>query len=282
MNKLTSFFKPLSYRGVVIEYASGKKQDLKQMDYNVKSIDDSIVITADLSEYFAKITYQKTSEKVIKVKSVLTPKTNDIKDKVRKLTTLKVFGVYSESALLVRQNFIESKIAERSNHEKTAISEDFISIYEKTNVDSAVTFISNVNAKFYSNVNFKQSKTGVLFGIETVIPYSFEGEIIGEEWTVYLKTPTVTALQDNVKDYPISNEFENPVGWSTWDYYATSATEDDVIKNVDFIANNAELKDKIKYIAIDDGWEQREGDWVSGMRYPNGLKHTVDYIKSKG
>ena len=39
MNKLTSFFKPLSYRGVVIEYASGKKQDLKQMDYNYQLMD---------------------------------------------------------------------------------------------------------------------------------------------------------------------------------------------------------------------------------------------------
>ena len=48
--------------------------------------------------------------------------------------------------------------------------------------------------------------------------------------------PADAALIKCADSFSNGRKFENPIGWSTWDYYFTSATEDDVKENVDFIA----------------------------------------------
>ncbi len=284
MNKklVSKFINCLSFRGVELEYCSGKKEDFENLPITYDYTENSLILTAELSEYYLSFIYSLVGENAVSIKSVATPKHDNVSDKIRKIISLKGFLKLSKDALVVKQNFIESKVVNRSNDEKTSISVDFLSVYEKSNIESAISFLANTRCKFYTEVVYKNLSSGTTFNLVTVIPYTYEGVIEGEEWTVYGNISTVDALKEHLKDIPFSEDFEKPIGWSTWDYYATSATENDVIKNVDFIANNPYLKDKVKYIAIDDGWEQREGDWVSGMRYPSGLKHTVDYVKDKG
>ena len=284
MNKklVSKFLNDISFKGLEIEYCSGKKENFEKVIAIYDYTDTALILTFELCEYYISFIYDRISEVAFSVKAVATPKQGEIKDKIRKIISLKCFSNFTSTALIVKENFIDSKIIEREKDEKTSISVDFLSVYEKGSVNNATTFLANTCSKFYTEISYENIKKGVLFNIITNIPYTYEGVIESESWTVYSNISTVDALKENVKEIPLTDDFSKPIGWSTWDYYATSATEDDVKENVDFIANNPCLKDKVKYIAIDDGWEQREGDWVSGMRYPSGLKSTVDYIKSKG
>jgi hypothetical protein len=56
--------------------------------------------------------------------------------------------------------------------------------------------------------------------------------------------------------------FKDPVcGWNSWDYYTWTVTEDDVLENARFIANDPVLSKHVKRIIIDDGWQHCYGEW---------------------
>ena len=233
-----------------MEFVSGKKLTLNQMAIIFVYTQLGICIHAELDEYRADFFYQKVQSDVVSCKAVLTPKTDSVKDKIRKITSLKAFGFYSQDALLIKQDFTNSGIIERQKKDKKGISENYLSIYEKDRQDNAVTFTSCLQAKFYSHVAYEQRKNGILFSLTTIVPISFVGKIEREEWKVHLHSPTVDALAQSVQGYPKTNEFVKPIGWSTWDYYFTSATENDVKANVDFIARNKMLKEKVRYTIL--------------------------------
>ena len=134
----------------------------------------------------------------------------------------------------------------------------------------------------YSEINLEKNKKTFTLSFDTVIPLSFEGDIVCQKWNIINGIPTDKAIIKTAEQYEVKRDFEAPVGWSTWDYYFTSANENDVKENIDFIAADPILSKKIRYIALDDGWQQREGDWESGCRYPSGLKEMVRYINEKG
>jgi len=77
-----------------------------------------------------------------------------------------------------------------------------------------------------------------------------------------------------------------PVIWNSWTNYYYKVTEDDVIRNVDWIVNNLSAYG-LKYIVIDDGPERGEhGEhyWISNWNketFPHGPQWLVEYIKSK-
>ena len=78
-----------------------------------------------------------------------------------------------------------------------------------------------------------------------------------------------------------------PVMWNSWTNYYYMVTEDEVIKNVDWIVEN--FNDYgLEYVVIDDGperGEQGEHYWISNWNektFPLGGKGLAEYIKSKG
>ena len=166
---LNKMINPLKFCGVEVEYASGKKQDFNKVKKSVIQEENLVKLAYDLVEYNAEFLYKKVKENIISINATFTPKTESVKDKIRKVTSLKVFGKFSKDALLVKENFVESKIVERSKEDKKGISEDFLSIYEKSGVNNAVTFTANVNAKFYSCIAFEQKNNGVNFSVQTTI-----------------------------------------------------------------------------------------------------------------
>ena len=77
-------------------------------------------------------------------------------------------------------------------------------------------------------------------------------------------------------------------GWCSWYYYYGQESEDDIIENMKQLSNSP-LKDKIKVIQIDDGWnlpynghERVWGDWYPGGKFKNGMKHIADVIHEYG
>jgi alpha-galactosidase len=73
-----------------------------------------------------------------------------------------------------------------------------------------------------------------------------------------------------------------PVGWNSWDYYYSSVSAADIVENMDAIQSDKVLSQKIKYILIDMGWAEQEGEWYPNHRFPGGTKKIAKEIKERG
>ncbi len=62
-----------------------------------------------------------------------------------------------------------------------------------------------------------------------------------------------------------------PAGWNSWDYYRWTITEEEVLKNAEFIANDPVLSKHVKRIIVDDGWQYCYGEWEANPRFPSGM-----------
>lgn len=71
-------------------------------------------------------------------------------------------------------------------------------------------------------------------------------------------------------------------GWNTWEAYHGSINSDVIMENANAIAAIPWLRDRIRYITIDDGWERRYGDWIPNDRFPEGMDGLAKRIASKG
>jgi hypothetical protein len=70
-------------------------------------------------------------------------------------------------------------------------------------------------------------------------------------------------------------------GWCSWFYTLTKVSEQEVLANTKFVAEN--LKEYgLEYVQIDEGFQRLHGDWQGNERFPHGLKWLVDQIKSYG
>lgn len=81
---------------------------------------------------------------------------------------------------------------------------------------------------------------------------------------------------------------EIATGWCSWYYYYDTATEEDIDRNIQALAAS-DLKDKVRVIQIDDGWNLPApdaariwGDWQAGGMFPKGMKELADRIQAKG
>ena len=71
-------------------------------------------------------------------------------------------------------------------------------------------------------------------------------------------------------------------GWNSWDYYRWTITEDEVMKNAEFIAKDPVLKQHVKRIIIDDGWQYCYGEWEANPNFPGGMKKLADRLRKLG
>ena len=109
---------------------------------------------------------------------------------------------------------------------------------------------------------------------------------------------TVTLVQDYMRVHrnlpwfePLDrDQFERPpAGWCSWYYYYLNISEEEVVKNTDWLAEHLKPYG-CEWVQIDDGWQGRgEGygtnrDWLvtSNKDFPNGMKWSADYIRGKG
>ncbi len=71
-------------------------------------------------------------------------------------------------------------------------------------------------------------------------------------------------------------------GWNSWDYYRWTITEEEVLKNAEFIKNDTVLSQHIKRITVDDGWQYCYGEWDANPLFPNGMKSLAEKLKDMG
>lgn len=243
--------KYIAYIGTETEYSDGTKAFAEKSDGTEVNI------------------FEKDGYTTVQVKSFS-------KKRIRKLKILLRFKEnIADKNILVHGSF-GSGFKKVSEIEEKITSKYFFSVFDENGV--GISFMNAIPAKFDSDIIFKNEE----ISLETIIPYSYTGEVISENFVVSEKIPYTEAYLYNAEKSKCDKEWEDVIGWGSWDYYYTSVDEEAVRENVEFIHNDELLSKKIKYIAIDDGWQQREGDWKEGARFPNGLSKTVDYIRGKG
>lgn len=71
-------------------------------------------------------------------------------------------------------------------------------------------------------------------------------------------------------------------GWNSWDYYRWTITEDEVLKNAEFIKRDPVLSKHVKRIIIDDGWQYCYGEWEANPLFKSGMKSLADNISRMG
>jgi len=78
-----------------------------------------------------------------------------------------------------------------------------------------------------------------------------------------------------------------PIGWCSWYFYYPNITEEEVLKNLEFLAQH--LKPfGLEYVQIDDGWQGPGphhvwcGDWEANEKFPHGMKWLADQIHKRG
>jgi len=70
-------------------------------------------------------------------------------------------------------------------------------------------------------------------------------------------------------------------GWNTWDYFTDKVVESDVAKAVEVISSYPWMKAKMRYIIVDDSWQNLTGDWLPGDRYGS-IERSIKTIQEAG
>jgi hypothetical protein len=70
-------------------------------------------------------------------------------------------------------------------------------------------------------------------------------------------------------------------GWCSWFYTYEFVTEEEVIRNAEFVSVNMK-QSGLEYIQVDEGYQRFHGEWEGNDRFPHGMKWLAEKIKSYG
>jgi hypothetical protein len=257
---------------ISVEFASGKTLEIPFAES----------MEASVGEYWGRFFLTEVESDVWEIGAVLSAK-GEVCDPASRITTVSMTLPWRETDRVLTQGpaFAEG-IWPLEKLPDSLEFRDFFAFFHTEDPKDGLTLLPKLPARFRSGILLEREAGILKVRGYTEIPLSFRGDICCQTWRLYPDRDPVDALQNAAADFGTSEPMEPSVGWSTWDYYFTSATETDVKENTDFIAADPILREKVRYIALDDGWQQREGDWREGIRYPGGLKNLVSYIREKG
>jgi len=238
--------KYIEYIGTEIEYTDGTKVFLKNSDnLNICILEEDSYVSVQVKDL---------SEK-----------------KARKLKIRLGFKEdISEKNILVNKLF-DSGFKKIQEIKEDVNSKYFFSVLDDNGV--GINFMNVIPAKFDSDIIFKKDE----ISLETVFPYSYEGEIISEKFLVSEKIPYTEAFLYNADKCKCDKEWEDVTGWGSWDYYFTSIDEESVKENVDFIYNDSDLSEKIKIYARQRGF-QTAPDGIGYYYFLDNYKAYIEII----
>ena len=179
-------------------------------------------------------------------------------------------------------------------NDKSVHSSSFIGFTEKQGNASALIGFTNLSDAFYKcygdyhngtwNITAACERENVPVNSQSTLKIAnlslYAGKSLSKHLDLY-----GSKLADNMAG---KKPDEIKTGWCSWYYYYGQETQEDIIKNVKMLAASP-LKDKIKVIQLDDGWNLPHnghprvwGDWEAGSKFPNGMKYIVDVIHEYG
>ncbi len=81
------------------------------------------------------------------------------------------------------------------------------------------------------------------------------------------------------KENKVEQPSEPPTGWCSWYYYGNGISQDIILENAKLLKQNDV---PVKYIQVDDGWQNNNGDWEANEKFPDGMKALADNIRNEG
>ena len=116
--------------------------------------------------------------------------------------------------------------------------------------------------------------------------HNFGGKIIEADALTLKCSTNGFALMEDYADENLENEKDFnaalSAGWNTWDFYRWTISEEEVLKNAEFIANDPVLSKHVKRIIVDDGWQYCYGEWEANHYFPNGMKYLAEKLTELG
>jgi len=104
--------------------------------------------------------------------------------------------------------------------------------------------------------------------------------------TLFSSEDGIQLMQDYGRAYceVVEKDFSELIapGWNSWDYYRWTITEEEVLKNAEFIARDPVLSKHVKRIIVDDGWQYCYGEWEANPLFPNGMAWLARELKKMG
>lgn len=100
----------------------------------------------------------------------------------------------------------------------------------------------------------------------------------------HANTDPFRALEQYASTYAKALQVKlNPLinGWCSWFYTHTQVSEDEVLKNAEFVASHLKPYG-MTVVQIDDGYYRAFGDWEGNQRFPHGMKWIADRIRQLG
>ncbi len=276
--KQISQFLGLDYKGFLICFENDEKYGIKDCEnLSTYNIENGLKLCAKLNFCDVQILFEKNVNASFSVSMRLF---NCVKEnaKVYKITPFIVSVVSNLDTRVLINSVLESGIHKYKLGEKGESSYHLI-LGNGNNND--LTFALKVPMKFRSLFGYEFKRGSTLISCTTFFPLSYKGEYFSEQICIFNKIPSTDALYQMTSNIE-NKEYEHPMGWSTWDYYAFDISDECIKENTEFICNNEVLAKNLKYIAIDNGWEQLDGDWYENGRLKSGLKEFCRYVKSKG
>ena len=97
----------------------------------------------------------------------------------------------------------------------------------------------------------------------------------------------LTLSQKSVSGYDNSAALTPPMGWSSWNLFASKINEDLIKEIADAMKDSGLLGAGYKYVNIDDCWQSSERDENGRLQcdkatFPSGIKALSEYVNSKG
>ncbi|MGQ9620657.1 MAG: glycoside hydrolase family 36 protein [Bacteroidales bacterium] len=112
-----------------------------------------------------------------------------------------------------------------------------------------------------------------------------DGEMRESEEVAFLSQPYREALTNLYEWISITHnarsEKEPAYGWCSWYDRYSKIDQEHIVNIAEYIK---EQRDRIpmNVIQIDDGWQNRSGDWTANKKFPQGMKFLADKIREAG
>lgn len=153
---------------------------------------------------------------------------------------------------------------------------------ENTRADSKVTVMREPVAVWEPSIK------GLSLTVTSVLNRTFElppgGVVASGKIMFHADTDPFRALEQFASTYAKASAVKlNPVvnGWCSWFYTHTRVTEDEVLKNAEFVARHLKAYG-MTVVQIDDGYYRAFGDWEGNERFPHGMKWLAERIRQLG
>jgi len=119
-----------------------------------------------------------------------------------------------------------------------------------------------------------------LLDVKMPVPGNAMIRLIPDYYTQVLGMPSYTPFDDTYFKAA-------PIVWSSWTGYYQDVTENDIVRNTDWLAKNLKSYG-FQFVQLDDGYDRgknNEHSWIENwdrLKFPHGPQWLTSYIKSKG